>query len=383
MKNLRWAWSLLLVGALILGSWGCYVMRPARRIDIVVIDKTVPYVNRLEHRSLFWLLRHMKIDRPGGGRYETDRDYLGAFPGPRPGDPPEHTTELTTERAKRADLVYFADTYGVYRDDLLSGPLMKAALERSPKIYGGLEQAEAAAAADSLEAGRTLIVEFNTLASPTESGPRETMENVLGVHWTGWIGRFFTRLDDRGEVPEWMRRDYEREWKKPWEFSGPGYVLMQGDEHCEVLRTGQEVRGVGLRIEKNLPPDPLLEDAWDAVPYPYWFDIVEARPGTKILASYQWHTYPPGDARLEARHLPKRFVAITRRLGVRGGRAYYFAGDFADNPMLDAPVPFAGFPTIRRWMEAGKLYPSESAFYWTFYVPMMTRLLDGIAGEGR
>ncbi|HET9298712.1 MAG TPA: hypothetical protein VFO11_02130, partial [Candidatus Polarisedimenticolaceae bacterium] len=55
--------------------------------------------------------------------------------------------------------------------------------------------------------------------------------------------------------------------------------------------------------------------------------------------------------------------------------AHYFAGDFADNPLETTPVPLAGFLTVKRWVEGAKLTPSEDAFYWRFYVPVMTQLL--------
>lgn len=376
MKTLRWAWPLLLVSLLVLGSWGSYLTRPARTLDIAVLDKTVPYENRIEHRSLFWLLGHLKIHRPQGGPYDVAKDYLGAFPGPRPGDPPEHTVDLTSARALRADLVYLADSYGVYRGDLLSGEPMKAALERSPRIYGGLELAEAEAAAASVRAGIPLVAEFNTLGSPTGGEARRLLESTVGVHWTRWIGRFFSHLDDRDEVPEWMRRDYEREWKQPWEFTGAGYVLMQDDAHCEVLRSGGEVERIGLTLDRRTPPDRLLERARDGIAYPYWFDIVETQPATEVLAEFRWHATPAGDARLKARGLPVRFAAVTRFTAPGAGAAYYFAGDFADNPMADVAVPFAGFLTARRRLESVKLYPSESSFFWSFYVPMVTRLIE-------
>jgi len=305
LKTLRWAWPFLLILLILLVPWILWLTRPERTLDIVVVDKTVPYRNRIEHRSLFWLLRHLKIRRPEGGPYVTDRDYLGAFPGPTPGDPPEHTTELTAARAARADLVYLADTYGVYHDDLLSGEPMKAALERSPRIYGGCDPAEAEAAAAAVRAGKTLIAEFNTLGSPTGEQARAVLESTLGVHWTRWIGRFFAHLDDTSEVPQWMRRDYEREWKKPWTFTGPGYVLMQDDAHCEVLRSNQEVEPIGLTLHKDDAAGALLAGARNEISYPYWFDVVGVSPGTTMLASFRWHTTYAGAARLrrdQARH---------------------------------------------------------------------------------
>jgi hypothetical protein len=367
-------WPLFTVAVLVLTPWAVHRARPLRRLDLVVVDKTVPFRTFVEHRSLFWLLDHLKLVKPDGTPYRLERDYVGAFPPRRAGDPPERTTELTAERARAAGLVYLADTYGVYRDDLLSREAQQAALERSPRIYGGLTLAEAEAARDAVGAGVPLVAEFNTLGSPTGEAARQVLQGVTGVRWTRWIGRYFPRLEDRDEVPEWLRRDYRREWRRAWDFSGPGYVLVQEDAHVEVLRVGLEAERVGLTLERTRPVDPLLAEAGDGIAYPYWFDVVTADPGTDVLARFRWHLSGAGVARLRERRLPLDFPAVLRR-----GRAYYLAGDFADNPLETTPVPLAGFTAAKRFLERGRLTPTEDTFYWAFYVPMMTRLLDTVA----
>ena len=375
MRSLRWMWPIAVVALLVGLPFLGYLRRPPRRIDLCVLDKTVPFANWFEHRSLYWLLDHLNVVRANGANYALESDYLGAYPPAVPGDPPRSTRDLSAEDVKAARLVYLADTYGVYRDDLKSKERMEAALERSPKIYGGTSLAEARAAASAATSGKTLIAEFNTLGSPTGEDARVTLEAALGVRWTRWIGRYFARLDDVREVPQWMRNDYEREWNRPWRFEGAGYVLMQDDEHCEVLRVGYEVEPIGLTIERELPVDPHLEDAADRIPYPYWFDVVEADGDARRLASFSWHVKDTGRERLKARRLPERFPAVTRRTVAGGGSAWYFAGDFADNPMDPRPVPFLGYLGVRRVVEQMKLAPSETAFYWRFYVPMMETIL--------
>ena len=67
---------------------------------------------------------------------------------------------------------------------------------------------------------------------------------------------------------------------------------------------------------------------------------------------------------------------MTRRVSPAGGTAWYFAGDFADNPMDVRPFPFLGYLNFRRLVETVKLTPSETAFYWRFYVPMMETILS-------
>jgi len=377
MKKLLWTWPVILVILIVAVPWGCYRLRSPRPLDVVVLDKTVPFRNRLEHRSLFWLLNQLKIVRDDGAAYDRDRDYLGAFPGPVPGDPPQRTVDLAPERVRGADLLYLADTYGVYEEDLVSGAEMKTALERSPRIYGGLQAGEVDAVEQALDAGVPVVAEFNTLGSPTADESRRRMEQILGVRWTRWIGRFFVELSDEEEVPRWMRDNYESEWGRPWRFSGPGYVLLQDDAHCEVLRVGKESERVGLTIDRVRPVDPLLARAADGVPYPYWFDVVEAGEGADVLAWFHGRLTPQGSARLAERGLPQQFPAVVRNRHPRAA-THYFAGDFSDNPMADARVPFAGYLGFKRYLESLKLSPSESAFYWTFYVPMIDTLLSDL-----
>lgn len=374
MKTLRWVWPILMIVLILALSWAIYVFQPSRPLAIVVVDKTVPFETRVEHRSFFWLLNYLKVVRPDMKPYDLKRDYFGAFPGKVAGDPPEKITDLPVSAARQADLVYLADTYGVYSDDLRSKSDMKAALERSHRICGGLELEEVTAVEEAVMAGNTVIAEFNTLGSPTASEPRHRLESLLGVKWSEWIGRFFPMLEDTGEVPEWVRRDYEREWKRKWELTGPGYVLLQDDAHCEVLLVGAATERVGLTIEKTEPVAPVLKEARDHTAYPYWFDILTPQPGTHVIATFRWHLTAAGRERLRERGLPEEFPAVTTRTSGRG-TAYYFAGDFADNPMHDSAVPLAGYLTLRRWIEGGRIGASKQAFYWRFYAPMIEELL--------
>lgn len=378
MKSIRWILPAVLLALLIVAPHVLYRMRPEHRLDIVVLDKTVPFRTWVEHRSLFWLLDHLRVVKKDGTPYDATKDYLGAYPPPVPGDVPERTADLDASAAEDADLLYLVDTYGVYREDLASGARMLAALERSPRHYGGLTPDEAKVADDFVRSGRTLIAEFNTLGSPTSDEARASLEATLGVRWTRWIGRFFVDLSDEREIPRWLREDYEREWTKPWEFEGPGYVLVQDDAHVEVLREGHESRIAGLEIFRESPSDPLVARAADGIPYPFWFDVVEAQPGTKVLATYRWNLDATGLDRLRTRKLPTVFPAVTRRDAPGGGRAIYFAGDFADNPLETAEVPFRGYLLARRILEAGAVAPSEGAFYWRFYVPVMRSVLDDL-----
>jgi hypothetical protein len=61
MRTLRWLWPVPAFALLVLVPWIGYRGRPTRRIDLVVLDKTVPFRNDFEHRSLYWLLDYLNV----------------------------------------------------------------------------------------------------------------------------------------------------------------------------------------------------------------------------------------------------------------------------------------------------------------------------------
>ena len=100
LKTLRWTWPILLLAVLFLVPWGCYLSHPVKEMKVVVLDKTVPFRTWVEHRSLFWLMDHLKIRNGAGEPYNGRKDYLGAFPGPEPGDRPAATRDLALSDAE-------------------------------------------------------------------------------------------------------------------------------------------------------------------------------------------------------------------------------------------------------------------------------------------
>jgi hypothetical protein len=123
-----------------LGSWLTWRLIPAAPLEVMVIDKTVPNLNQQEHQSIHWLLNHFRFTKGDGSLYNEFQDYLGFFPGKKKED--YHINDLSgkseSEIQNKLDstqLVYFADTYGVYENDLLEQPKQTY----SKKIYGGLD----------------------------------------------------------------------------------------------------------------------------------------------------------------------------------------------------------------------------------------------------
>ena len=210
-------------------------LKPETTLNVLIINKTVPDETYREHAGLVWLLNQQKYVKQDGSRYDVKTDYVGFVPKTKQERP--WPTSLQSY-----DVIYVADTYGVYEHDFTAE---KKEGRRSEKVYGGLTEQEVNRLHDAMfEGNKTLIAEFNSFASPTERSVRETFYSLLNVEWTGWIGRYFPKLED-DEVPVWVKENYEKQYDKRYAFTGPGYVLVDEYDRLIILH-GKEIgkRGV-------------------------------------------------------------------------------------------------------------------------------------------
>lgn len=342
--------------------------------SVLVVDKTVPHPDYREHAALFWVLNHARVKPPGRGEvWKVARDYVGYYPERKATTGKAFGVELAPEHLTDVDLLILADTYGVYVDDYTArGWNDETHLDYSEEIFGGIEMSEVEAVESFVKRGGSLIAEFNTFASPTEEGPRQRMETLLGVEWTEWAGRYFEDLAEENDVPVWARRHYVQHYGLAWDFEGPGYLLAHEDSRIIVLPMEQDVEERGLRIVDRAD-DPWMEGVKDDVPFHYWFDIVEAQPGTDVLATFELGVTARGLKKLEAFGLSPRFPAVVRS-SQRPIRVY-FCGDFADNELQRGPWFLAGWPAFRGFGRFAERREDQTAFYWRFYVPLMSNLL--------
>jgi hypothetical protein len=339
---------------------------PARALGVVLVDKTVPFRNYREHAAIAWLLHALKIHQKTGGFLDPARDYLGFDPATKTG------RDLTPEDLATADVLVVADTYGAYTGDY-THPGEQAALERSPKIYGGLSVAEAFAIEAFAAKGGMVLAEFNTFASPTSAAARSRLEQLFGVRWTRWVARYWPDLQDANEVPRWVGATYERVYGAPFDLTGAGLVFVHEDGDIVVLREKVDLDGDVLTQDRTSTGAefgfPERGQFW------YWIDVLDAA-GSDVLYEHVVHTTAAGQAKLEGHGLRLRFPAVTRR-----GEAYYFAGDFVDNAMeLGNPERawLLGYRQARATGGCGGGGRDES-FFWGFYAPIVSRLLSSRA----
>lgn len=462
--------------ASIIIPWYFWYRAPELPLGVAVVDKTVPFMNRRNHRGLFWLLGQNKfVDGGLAGQerwYMYDRDYIGFFPvelsevdfervengngptaegepaeagdqqpagaaaaaEPDPGQPPETTTGtiraigswkstlLDAELLADRDVLYLADTYGVYTGDYTQFGEGWASTMHTEKIFGGMEEQEAAAVEQFAAEGKLIVAEFNCFASPTPDDIRARMEHVLGVSWTRWIGRYFLDFSDVKDVPYWLLELWEQESGRTWDLTGSGYMLCR-DESAEfiILKDGEDVMP---RHGMKLVPRPLFmeRDVLQGVKpctFAYWFDIVEPGPNTETLADYDFHVTPQGQAKLEEHGLKSVFPAIMRTQQAyapmpeplpevveeaepdeaaaeeaRDGEplaeepqvpmeppeglyytVYYLAGDMVDFDKAMGPSNTRLTMYINRSFHAQHVVGSQGYFFWHTYYPLMTNIL--------
>lgn len=354
----------LAVVAIAIGPYAVWWVAKPKTLEVVLVDKTVPFRNPREHAAIPWILHALKIQNGLGRFLDPAHDYIGFDPVARAGH------DLTSEALAYADVLFIADAYGVYVGDY-QRPGDQAALERSQKIYGGLTEDEARAIEGFAARGGMVLAEFNTFASPTEDGPRARLEATFGVRWTHWVARYWPNLQDANEVPRWVGHTYERVTGKPFDLTGGGLVFVRDDRDIAILRDGHEL-GPSVVTQERTP-------AGAAFGFPerggfrYWMDV-NTVTDAEIVYEHAIDATTAGVRELAAHGLPTRFPAVTKRRD-----AWYFAGDFVDTTVdLGSPERAWALP-LRAWRAGCGASTPEEDFFGTWYAPIVARLLTARA----
>jgi len=355
MKNRFKTWMIYLLLAFILClPLFVWFWKPSTPLNLVVIDKTVPLDDFREHLGLFWVLHHTKVvDDEDKKLYEKEVDYYGYHPERSEGDD-------VLEVEESPDLIYVADTYGVYEADF-DGNFTG---ERSEKIYGGLTFFEWNRILASKSEHTTLIVEFNTIQSPTEENVRSIVERNLSIQWTGWIGRYFPDLDDI-EVPIWLKTNYEKQTNNEWTFKGPGLTFVNENDYVVVLEE-EDITGSVKFYWTELGKSHYNEKRESE--YSYWFDIIEPGPEMEAEGMYSLMLTDTGEEILNEHEIPTTFPAILKH---KEESIYYFAGDFADIKQ----------DHWAKWVLPSPIYSlmailnKDEQFFWEVYIPLMKVIL--------
>ncbi|MGN8056122.1 hypothetical protein ACTJKN_07610 [Pedobacter sp. 22163] len=379
IRKVKKLWIVLAVAAGIpLTMWLCWYLTPKTKMVAAIIDKTVLTPAGQEHISFLWILNHEKLTKTASKFYKIDHDYFGFFPLEGEKFRLKGLERFNHDQLKQlsedVNLVYFTDTYGIYRNEWYT---QKNNNERSGMVYGGLSSQDIELLKQMKQKKKLIITEFNSIGSPTSQETRKQFEDMFAMHWTGWTGRFFESLDTtrNKELPRWLINNYKRANKNNWPFKKSGIALVSDQDRVIILEDGRDLKNPMPHIISSEYGQKVL-GLPEEIKYAFWFDVIQPNSAINTqVASFRMDVNQKGHALLKANGLSAVFPAVLMHKET-DYRFYYFSGDFCDNPVNLSSSYFKGIGAFK-WLFYDTSNPMErSSFFWNFYRPMMTTILD-------
>lgn len=347
--------------------------KPKRSINFYILDKTVTRFDRPEHKAFIWFLNRNRYVGPDGAPYSVKSDYWGFYPI----DLPNQLFDFKAIRLKEVsayasvyDAVYYTDSYGVYSFEWYrngSSPI------KSSKVYGGLNQNDYFFLKEMVRQNKLAIGEYNMLSSPTNALIRRKTEMLFNLSWTGWAGKYYGSLNPAGPggPPEWMPALYQSQHLKPWPTERSGIVLLSNEGLLEVLIDGDDLQ----QSYPLLIPGKLLQERYgiaQSVRFAGWFEFMMPNESASVEATFRIDVSPAGREKFNSLGLDPAFPAIIR--SQPKSNTYYFAGDFAENPVWMPTSRLTGGTWINRIILG---HSARAEFFYEFYLPLM----EGIVGD--
>jgi hypothetical protein len=354
-----------------------------RKLVVAIIDKTVLTQAGQEHISLNWVLNHERFSKTSRDLYEAGHDYFGFFPYDNQQYRVKGLERFSSDQLDRlsrdADAAYITDTYGIYSNEWFEKGDSK---ERSGIVYGGMSRQDFSLLKKMTEQHKLIVAEFNCLGSPTDSTLRHDFENHFGVRWSGWIGRYFDSFDTvtNKEIPHWLIKRYLQQHNNKWPFTKSGIAFVRSDDKVVILENQTHLdtelpyiyTGAEGQSHYGMP---------EKIKYAFWFDILTADTSyNHIISRFRIDANLNGQEELAAAGIPSEFPAITAHNG-RDYRFFYFSGDFCDNPIGLTASRFKGIEYLRWFMYNRSDLQERKSFFWTFYRPLVTTILNDYYAE--
>ena len=375
MKTVKTIVIILLILCLIpIASWLIWNIKPSKPINIMVLNKTVLGLERKEHRAIFWLLLNDKYVKDDNKVYRMEKDYYGFHPikplKSRKYEVKRIKLEEINDLVSKFDVAYYSDTYGVFFNEWFR---RQSGQGKGTLIEGGLNNNDYLFIKGLHDQGKLLIAEYNFIAPPTIQLVRKKAEELLGIKWTNWTGRYINELDPAKskDLPDWIVGIYKKRNDGEWPFTGAGIVLvnepaqqvavLQADKHLE--NGVPEIQTTGYGLESYQLPE--------NVHYPHRFDIMDEQ-SNEVIAEFKLHVNIEGKAVLDEFNLPSRFPAVLE--SNTGSPFLYLAGDYSDYPVRMWTAKLQGIRTFQKVFYTNK-ENSTSRFYWTYYVPLLSQVL--------
>lgn len=359
---------LILIVTLFIVWW----FQPKQKINIYILDKTVTKKDRPEHKAFVWLLNQANYVGPDGKSYSAKRDYWGFFPI----DLANQIFDFKAIRINEVDVyssvydvAYYTDCYGVYSFEWyknISQPI------HSSKVFGGLNQNDYLLLKNMKEQGKLIIGEYNMFSTPTNALIRSKTEVLFNLMWTGWSGRVFLNLDPSlpNGPAEWMTKLYELQHLKPWPQQSQGIVLVSNDGLIDVLELGESLKSLMPKIDVTQEGNKKFKLP-SQTNYPGWFEFVVPSVSAVVHANFNLDLTELGLEKLSKIGLNSQFPAVVQ--AQENEPTFYFAGDFAENPVISATSKMAAGKLLNRILLKKT---DRTVFFNTFYSPLVDNILE-------
>jgi hypothetical protein len=345
-----------------------WTVQSKKPLNILLVDKTVPTLDRQNHRSFDWILTNERfVKKDNKQSYSYIKDYYGFIPKrpmrDRKWDRNEYRLVDVINLADKNDALYIADTYGVSFNDWYRG-LNRS--RKSRKIYGALNNNDFLLIKEMKDRNKLIILEYNSYNYPTAKYESFKTQEKLGLTSSGWTGKYFASLDTTApEFPIWMTTMYRKQYKKPWTYSKPGIVLLT-DKEIVVLEEGTHLKNAMLRIVTD-STNCAKYGINGSVAFINWFEIIDPLQNN-IISKFKIETTTLGDTLLNNSNLANEFPAVIQE--PLNKRTYYFSGDFANQDISIWTCRFKGVDKLKGILYSEK--PDDSRrFFWLYYKPLI------------
>jgi len=348
-----------------------WTFQEKRPMDIAIVDKTVPNLERLKHKSLVWILNNERFVKSEKKRsYSFRKDYYGFSPTrplkERGSITNEYRLSDLIDLPEKVDALYITDTYGVFFNDWWAGINQS---RRSRKLYGGLNNTDYLFVNEMKNRDKLVILENNTLDFPTTSFESYRTQEKLGIKYSGWSGRYFQKLDTLSKnFPIWMTAMYRKQYNEPWTFKKAGIVFLT-EKQIIVLEEGTHLKNPIPRILTNETNCSRFGVA-PSVAYANCFEVIDPLQNN-VISSFSIETTDAGDALLQNFMLSNSFPAVTE--DPVSQRTYYFAGDFATNKVRFCTSRLKGFHKLKEILYSDKTDDTRR-FFWLYYKPLVNTI---------
>lgn len=352
-----------------------WAFQEKKPLNILVLNKTVPTLDRLTHRSFFWILNNERfVDRQKKSSYSYRNDYFGFFPlkplRERQHKRRDYRLAELIDLAETYDAVYFADTYGVFFSEWYQ---TISRTRRTRKIYGGLNNNDHLLLVEIQKRDKLMILEYNSFDYPTADLEKYRIEEMFGIKSSGWTAKYFESLDTlkNTDFPIWMTGMYRRYYSQPWNFKGAGIVFVKNRE-IVVLEEGKHlVNPFPMVVTTDAYAEKL--GVYGSVPFTQWFEVIDSRDND-VISNIQIHTNVAGDSLLAQNFLSGVFPAVITDPGKQ--RSWYFAGDFATNDIPYSTSYFSKHGILKRTYFNENDENDPRRFFWLYYRPLITSIFN-------